>query len=378
MQTDHDMETTHCKVQISELLQTLKYKEEELSELKDEIESLTYQMDEVQVQISEEKVAHEETKKQLLDVREIVVTLQDTNQLVGLKLKASNYEIDRLSKEMESLRHSNESLHQDKSDLGFQNVRMAAELDNLRSNATINETALAQLRKIHTELSDTVAEISGHRDMLLLKLECYKSAKCICGQLFSGPEPTIESGSPEEISPVAGELVFDDDPDDASVTIGVNGVRALRDQSVNLASPRFDTEPSELDDEKVPMSRETTSRDTCRRLSPSREDHSLILHPRSLDKRSKSPQLVGKVKRQRLQCSECLRKFKGAGRKLPSDLHTRNLKNSELSPQPADLTSSIYTEAGTSFIVLLKRIILLAVRIQVTRNQHKVTSTTRL
>ncbi|CAE7351826.1 unnamed protein product, partial [Symbiodinium microadriaticum] len=241
-QTDPDMETMRNRVRITELEQSLAVKEEELNETMEEMNNLTYQMDDVHAQVDEEKEAHEITRTKLADEKA--------------------------------------------GDIDDQVKQLKMELDSLRKDALDCDTTIAQLRRLNTEFSDNVAEVTADREILLLKLDYFKSIKCTCGKLFPDPEGLPKSGTPEDYIPTVGELMFEDDPDDAShidgVTVGVNGVRALRDHSASQGSPRLDAESfivGACEANKVEAVATPNRKATRRLTSPSREDNSLLLPP---------------------------------------------------------------------------------------------------
>lgn len=378
-QTDPDMELVDTKAQVLTLKRSLQNAQDETEAAKEEACNLSYQIDEFQNQLQESQEAIQKKTEEITLHKNIAEGLKDNIKLLTLKLQAANFEIERVNKESMGLNSHNQELRSKMTEL-------SSRCEALQQEVEYNNSSLTQLRTLSNSNAETITKLSAERDLFEAKLEYFKTVECSCGNLFPisiSPPPNNLPYDDVAIGPL--DLDFDDSPDDVScvegVAVGVKGVRSLRahgsaQNSVISGEDNPDPDMSrrgvgeegfgiddgdyvdhfaagDLDKHTSSILQHSpvdTAKNRLRPSSPSREDTSLFLPPNEYKGKKNSPSRASAVSskkvKAKIECSECSRRFNGDGKKLPSDLHSKNLRNASYTPHHRHYDASAYAEVG--------------------------------
>jgi hypothetical protein len=342
----------------------------QVAALQEEIDDNYYALDEARSDLENEKAVATEKAEANQMLQDAVTQLKDSLHVSNMKLKAANYEIDRLTAEWNKEREDVASLKQELSDSLKKNELLKNTKDGLKIQIEEEGAKVKELRNDNKELTDSLEEANTEINYLQNEIQYLHDSLRASGNNFEDminkARTTSRMGRTGDLAGTGRDL--SDEPDDMAYTmeferdtstppssapVGVNGVRTIKSgrASANTSVADSDDYQDEFGSPTKP-SREGGDRGVTfpdivtggGNGKPNDDSIELLEHPydnrssceednASCEKSSHSGKSAGskrkgsKKKVPKKPCSECHNRYKGKGHRLPTTLHNAQVED---------------------------------------------------
>lgn len=361
----------------------------QVAALQDEMDENHYALEEARSDLDSEKAALAEREIANHQLQATVEQLRDSLHVSSMKLKAANYEIDRLTlawaKERDGVAALSKQLEED-----LKRIELLNNTNNgLKVQIEEAGCKVKELKADNKELTNKLAEAFTEVNFLQSELQYLQDSLRASGNNF---EDIINKARTTSRMSTTGQIMTDE-PDDMAYTmeferdtstppgsapVGLNGVRTIRSGRASANTSVADNDEYQDDFgsplKPLPHSADGDSRGVkfpdisagngdgtdvgrscdadnlldhaCDRSSSCEEDGASCGVSRRSEKSGGSKRKGTKKKCSKKPCSECQNKYKGKGMRLPTTLHNVKVEDTPQKKQVAGEMGDLM-QAGT-------------------------------